>query len=219
MDNNNLEKFMLETKCNINESNCFFEQNKHITDIDDMIDLYIKINKIECHICYEKSDKLYMFVPCNHRIICKNCAELYLSKYEECINSGIDKCPICREKWLMISEKEPLCLPPILQQNNTDFNNTSPNMLFIGIHHEIIPMFNEENIMFNRRRKICKFYKNGYCSRGNNCCYRHLSDYQNIQRAPIKEDYCKHFLQKGNCNYGEYCNFIHDVIPAEIATP
>ena len=67
--------------------------------------------------------------------------------------------------------------------------------------------------------KICKFYKNGYCSHGNNCRYRHLSDYQNIQRTPTKDDYCKHFLQKGHCNYGELCNFIHDVLPTEIATP
>jgi hypothetical protein len=213
MDNNeNLERFMLETKTDANDAHSFFEQNKDINNIDDIIDLYIKKNKIECHICLEKCNKLYMFIPCGHKIICNECAQQYLSKYTDCLHTNIDKCPICREKWSMISEKKPLCVPPSNNENNNETIDI-PSLLFIEIHHEIMPIMMEGH---RRMTKICKFYKNGYCVRGENCCYRHLEQYNNIQRVTKKEDYCKHFLENWNCNYGELCFFIHDILPTSL---
>jgi hypothetical protein len=210
MDNGyNLEKFILETKCCIQDAHSFFEQNKHINNVDDIIDLYIKKNKVECHVCLEKRDKLYMFIPCGHRIICRECAKQYQSKYTECINTNIDKCPICREKWSMITEKKPLCVPP---------SDDRPSLLIIGIHHEMTPIMMGEHRINRSMTRICKFYKNGYCVRGENCCYLHLEQYNNIQRMPKKEDYCKRFLKNGNCNYGESCFKIHNILPASLDT-
>ena len=218
MDNcYNLENFMLATKCNdVQEAHSFFEQNKHIKNVDDIIDLYIKKNKAECHVCLEKQNKLYMFIPCGHKIICSECAKQYESKYTECINTNIDKCPICREKWSMITEKKPLCVPPSNNENNNETIYDEPSLLlFMEIHHEMTPIMNEEH---RRMTKICNFYKKGYCVRGENCRYRHLEQYNNIQRVPKKEDYCKHFLENGNCNYGELCFFIHDILPTSLGT-
>ncbi len=196
---NPLDHFILETHSNINDAKCFFEQHSDITDINLLIELYIKINKLECHICYEKFDTLYMFIPCGHRIICKNCAELFQSKYNECINNNIDKCPICRENWITISDKSPLCISPKI--NNLSQNNDI-NLLFVNIYHDITPL--------NISNKICKFYKNGFCVRGNNCRFRHLSYYNSIQHSPTFDNYCKHFFRKGYCFYGSSCSFLHD---------
>ena len=210
LHNNNLEKFMLETKCSAQEAHRFFEQNtQHIYNIDEIIDLYITINKVECHICLEKQDKLYMFIPCEHRIICYKCAKQYQLKYTQYLNSNIDKCPMCREKWSMITEKKPLCVPPPLNNETTD----GSSILFIDISDDDIPIVIEYYQININTARICKFYKNGYCVRGDNCSYIHSEQHNNIQRPPKKEEYCKHFLKNGNCNYNELCFFIHDLLP------
>ncbi|XP_021350317.1 zinc finger CCCH domain-containing protein 4-like isoform X2 [Mizuhopecten yessoensis] len=57
-------------------------------------------------------------------------------------------------------------------------------------------------------RPICKFYKEGKCSKGNDCPFNH--DY----RPPKKMDLCKFYLNS-QCSKGDNCIFMHGEFPCK----
>lgn len=50
---------------------------------------------------------------------------------------------------------------------------------------------------------MCKFYVQGYCTRGENCLYLH------------NEYPCKFYHTGAKCYQGEYCKFSHAPLTAE----
>jgi hypothetical protein len=198
---NNIDKFISETKCNENDAYNFFESHKEIISVNELITLY-NDNRKECFICLDKKDDLIMFIPCEHKIICKKCAQDLISKYNECLHTNIDKCPICRKKWCVISENVPF-VPPQPVSTNEQNNISIHEILIIG------QLFSIEH----ENRQVCKFYKKGFCVRGNDCIYSHPAQYENIQRQPLSNEYCKHYRQRQSCIYGNNCFFVHQTPP------
>lgn len=64
--------------------------------------------------------------------------------------------------------------------------------------------------------KVCKFWKQGRCTHGSSCRYRHVGPSggngggnQNNNNGQQKK-LCKQWKKKGKCSYGSNCRFRHD---------
>ncbi|GFX27996.1 uncharacterized protein TNCV_773801 [Trichonephila clavipes] len=57
------------------------------------------------------------------------------------------------------------------------------------------------------RGKICKFYKEGKCSKGSDCLYSHFAPPPPFK----KKELCKFYLN-GHCNKGKDCLYMHNIL-------
>eukprot|EP00930_Biecheleria_cincta_P030593 TRINITY_DN21191_c1_g2_i1.p1 TRINITY_DN21191_c1_g2~~TRINITY_DN21191_c1_g2_i1.p1 ORF type:complete len:195 (-),score=25.72 TRINITY_DN21191_c1_g2_i1:228-812(-) len=67
-----------------------------------------------------------------------------------------------------------------------------------------------------RNTKLCKFYLNGACLRGEACTYAHSG--QELQKQPdlFKTSLCEMFQTSGKCRRGSRCKFAH--FPQDLRT-
>ncbi len=61
----------------------------HVTNLQDQMVLLAKKNVKYCVVCFERENN-FAFMPCRHKCVCRQCAQLVINKYK--------KCPICRNE-------------------------------------------------------------------------------------------------------------------------
>ncbi|CAK0797633.1 unnamed protein product [Prorocentrum cordatum] len=62
---------------------------------------------------------------------------------------------------------------------------------------------------FLHKTRLCMYYANGYCARGEDCSFAHGSD--DVRTAPdfSYTQPCKSFMKTGKCRQGDACKFAH----------
>lgn len=60
-----------------------------------------------------------------------------------------------------------------------------------------------------KKTKLCTFFENGTCTRGEDCYFAHNTDEMRKKPVFMKTRLCKEFIEMGSCNNGVRCNFAH----------